>query len=210
VFWSPKIIKIDFEAAVINAINKVFPDSVITGSNFHSASEDKYKILEHKEDEQVRIICRMCAALAYLPIDKVEEGWLMIVDSVPQNKKLTLFQDYFVKQWMKIQNVPIELRNIHQPRHRTNNAVEGWNSKQNSIIGKQQPNDFLLALKLKEEEAELVSWQMNSKELGLAGQKRKKSYVKQDERFERNKAEYDKSNDLYKYFKELSYVNTFE
>jgi hypothetical protein len=35
VFWSPKIIKVDFEAAVIGAISKVFPDSVITGCNFH-------------------------------------------------------------------------------------------------------------------------------------------------------------------------------
>jgi hypothetical protein len=56
--------------------------------------------VEYKEDEQVRIICTMCAALAYLPIDRVEEGWLMIMDSVPQNEKLTLFLDYFVEQWM--------------------------------------------------------------------------------------------------------------
>jgi hypothetical protein len=51
---------------------------------------------------------------------------------------------------------------------------------------------------------------MKSKELGLAGQKRKKSYVKQDERTERMMAEYDKSNDLYKCLKVLSYINTFE
>jgi hypothetical protein len=36
-----------------------------------------------------------------------------------------------------------------------NNAVEGWNSKLNSIIGKQQSDVFLQGLKLKEE-AELV------------------------------------------------------
>jgi hypothetical protein len=35
VFWSPKIIKVDFEAAVVSATNKVFLDSVITGCNFH-------------------------------------------------------------------------------------------------------------------------------------------------------------------------------
>jgi hypothetical protein len=35
VFWLPKIIKVDFEAAVISAINKVFAGSVITGCNFH-------------------------------------------------------------------------------------------------------------------------------------------------------------------------------
>jgi hypothetical protein len=34
-FWSPKNINGDFEAAVVSAINKVFPDSVITGYDFN-------------------------------------------------------------------------------------------------------------------------------------------------------------------------------
>jgi hypothetical protein len=34
-FWSPNTIKVDFEAAVISTINKVLPDFVITGCNFH-------------------------------------------------------------------------------------------------------------------------------------------------------------------------------
>jgi hypothetical protein len=51
---------------------------------------------------------------------------------------------------------------------------------------------------------------MKLKELGLLGQKRKKAYVKEDERIERIMAEYDTSNDLYKCLKALSYMNTFE
>jgi hypothetical protein len=35
VFWSPKMIKVDFEAVVISAINKVFLDAIIAGCNFH-------------------------------------------------------------------------------------------------------------------------------------------------------------------------------
>jgi hypothetical protein len=34
-FWSPEIIKIDFEVVVISAINKVFLDTVVTGCNFY-------------------------------------------------------------------------------------------------------------------------------------------------------------------------------
>jgi hypothetical protein len=126
--------------------------------------------VEYKEDEQVRLMGRMCAALAHLPINKVEEGWLMIMVSVPQNEKLTLFLDYFVEQWMENQNVPIEMYNTNKHWHRTNNAVEHWNFKLNSIMGKQQPNVFLLMQRL-QEEAELVSWQLKSKELRLPGQK---------------------------------------
>jgi hypothetical protein len=58
--------------------------------------------------------------------------------------------------------------NKNKHRHRSNNAVEGWNSKPNSIIGKQQPNVFLLVQKSKDE-AELVTWQGKSKEYGQCG-----------------------------------------
>jgi hypothetical protein len=62
-------------------------------------------------------------------------------------------------------------RNKH--RHTTNSAVESWNSKLNSIIGKQQPGVFLLVQTLKE--AELVSRRMKSKDPSEPGQKRRKA-----------------------------------
>jgi len=52
----------------------------------------------YKENDEVRLICSMCAALAYLLITKVEEVWLMILENVPQNEKLTLFLDYYIQQ----------------------------------------------------------------------------------------------------------------
>jgi hypothetical protein len=180
VFWSPKITKVDFEAAVMSAINKVFPDSVITGCNFHFNQCPWRQIhntgltVEYKEDEEVRLMCRMCAALAHLTIDNIEEARLMITESVLQNEKLTLFLDYFVQQILENQNVPIQMWNINRHRHGTNSAAEGWNSKLNSIIRKQQPNVFLLVQKLKEE-AELVPWQLKSKQLGLFSQHAEKT-----------------------------------
>jgi hypothetical protein len=122
----------------------------------------------------------MCAALAHLPIKKVEEVWVMMVENFPQNEKLTLFLDYFVEQWMENQNVPIEMWNINKHQHKTNNAVEGCNSKLHSIIGKQQPKVFLLVQKL-QEQAELVTWQLLSKDPEKPGQKRRKVYVKQEQ-----------------------------
>jgi hypothetical protein len=98
----------------------------------------------------------MCAVLAHLLISKVEESWLMIVENDTQKEKVTLFLDYYFQQSMENQNVSIEMWNINEHRHRTNNAVEGWYSKLNSIICKQQSNVALMVLKLKEE-ADLVS-----------------------------------------------------
>ena len=85
--------------------------------------------------------------------------------------------------------------NINKPRHRTNNAVEGWNYKLNSIIGQQQSDIILLVQKLKAA-AELVFWQLKSKGLGEPGQKRKRAYVKHGKRIKRITEEYDISNDL--------------
>jgi hypothetical protein len=56
----------------------------------------------------------MCAALAHLLSNEVEEGWLMITETVPQNEKITSLLDYFVEQLMENQNVPIEVGNNHR------------------------------------------------------------------------------------------------
>jgi hypothetical protein len=100
------IMKVDFEVVVISAINKVYQDSVFTSCNFHF-KQCLWRQLQNtvlrgntKKMEQVRRTYRMCAAFAHLPIKKVEEGWLLAMENVPQNEKLTLFLDYFVEQWM--------------------------------------------------------------------------------------------------------------
>jgi hypothetical protein len=40
----------------------------------------------------------MCAVLVYLGVNKVEEGWLTIMENVPQHEKSNLFLDYYVQQ----------------------------------------------------------------------------------------------------------------
>jgi hypothetical protein len=44
--------------------------------------------VEYKENDEVRLTRSMCTALAYLLINKVEEGWIMILENVPQNENL--------------------------------------------------------------------------------------------------------------------------
>jgi hypothetical protein len=99
--------------------------------------------VECKGNEQFRPICRLWAALAYLIANKVEDVWPIIMENISQNEKLTLFINYYTQQLMENENILIEMWNINRHRHRTNSAVEGWNSKLNSTTGKQQPNVFL-------------------------------------------------------------------
>ena len=71
------------------------------------------RTVEYKENEQVRLKCRMCAALAHLLISKVE-GWLMIMENVPQSEKITSLLDYSVEQLMENQHVTIEVGNKYR------------------------------------------------------------------------------------------------
>ena len=68
-------------------------------------------------------------------IGKVEEGWLMNMENVLKNKKLTLILDYFIEQLTKNQNIPSVIWNLSKHRHTTFSAVEGWNSRLNRSIG---------------------------------------------------------------------------
>ena len=129
--------------------------------------------------------------------------------NVQQNWKLILFLNYYVQQLIESQNIPIEMWNIIKHQHWTNNAVEGWNSKLNSFIGKQQPNVFLQVQKLKEK-YELVTWQLKSTESGEPGQKRRKINIKQEERIKNIMEVYGTSDDLYKCLKALNSMDKRE
>ena len=51
--------------------------------------------MEYKGIEDIRLMSRMCAALAYLPINRVEGGCLLIMENLPGDEKLVLLMDYF-------------------------------------------------------------------------------------------------------------------
>ena len=73
---------------------------------------------------------------------------------------------------MDYDSVPLQLWNVHELRHRTNNPVELWNSQLNKIIDIEQPNVLFLVKSLKEQSIK-VSYQLRAREIGIAGVKRK-------------------------------------
>ena len=56
-------------------------------------------------------------------------------------------------------NVLNEMWNVNKHMHRTSSVVEGWNCKQNSIMGNEQSDVFLQGQKCKGI-AEFVSWEL--------------------------------------------------
>jgi len=89
--------KDESDATVVSAINKIFPDSVITGCNIHLSQCLERQLhnigltVQYKENEDVRHTCRMCAALEYLPVFQVEEDLLMIMQMLNKMRNESYF-----------------------------------------------------------------------------------------------------------------------
>lgn len=184
--WNPASIMMDFEAAVVQSATNLFPGAKIMGCNYHF-NQCLWKHVQscglvpaYNENEEIRYHIRMCSALAHIPLEMIDDGWLCIQESTPENQKLQEFYDYFVEQWLDNENIPRVMWNCSGRRHRTNNVSEGWNRRVNALISKNHPNFYSL-LKILREDAEYYGHQYDRLILNLGGNRRKKSAIKTDE-----------------------------
>lgn len=157
--WTPLTIIVDFEIAVINVIKKIFPDVKLLGCNFHfkQALAKKAHALQLNDIEEKRHLA-MCAALAHIKKQDIEDAWLHIMENAPQNDAVTKFNDYFVAQWLENNSIEF-IWNVHGARHRTINLAEAWHKRLNNKMGKRKPKmlQFLDTLK---NEADHINWKL--------------------------------------------------
>lgn len=209
--WNPSHIHVDFEASAIAAIREVLPSVEIQGCYFHFKKCLWRKIqeigltCEYRENEEIRLSTQMCAALAFLKTEDVQDGWVEIHSQAPANPKLTRFLDYFIEQWLYNDEIPIELWNCYGRRHRTTNAVEGWHNKINNLLGRPNPKirDVIVCLK---GEAEVSSFMYMRMELNLDGKKRKKTYVDLDKKLAKTVKKYEENGSIKECLKTVSYL----
>ncbi|CAF4361592.1 unnamed protein product, partial [Rotaria sordida] len=105
-----------------------FPGSIHNGCMFHLHQAIHRKIrdlglaTEYLHDETVRDQCRQLMALSLLPKEQVESQFQRLQTTTsPALGELLL---YFKHQWM-YGVVPLEMWNLHDVIHRTNNTSEG-------------------------------------------------------------------------------------
>lgn len=164
-YWNPVTMIVDFEIAVINVIKKMFPHIKLQGCNFHfkQALAKKAHALNMNSINEKRHLA-LCAALAHVKLEDIEDGWLWIMEDAPQSETVTTFNDYFVSQWLENKNIQF-IWNIHGSRHRTINLAEAWHKRLNNMMPQKKPRmlQFLETLK---KEADYVDTKI--KKLNLA------------------------------------------
>ncbi|GBO21182.1 hypothetical protein AVEN_113977-1 [Araneus ventricosus] len=150
--WNPNSITMDFEVAAIKELERHFPSVNILECNFHfNQCLWSGLVRDYKDDEEIRLHIRMCAALAYLPESYMDDGWLCIQETSPQHAKLQEFFDYFVKEWLENSIITTSMWNCHKQQHKTNNTMEGWHEKFQTILSKPHPKFRNLLQALKDE-----------------------------------------------------------
>ncbi|GBM55780.1 hypothetical protein AVEN_190361-1 [Araneus ventricosus] len=123
--WSTKKLRIDFDAPVINAAKKCLPSVELKGCDFHYNQSELIKVQnldlfsEYKDNEEIKSFIRKCSALAHIPPDSLDNGWLSIMENVPSTVATGKFIDYMVEQYLEICWSNVELL------WRTTNALEG-------------------------------------------------------------------------------------
>lgn len=159
--WHPNTITIDFEKALMSAISKLsFSHVEISGCHYHfcNAIIRNAKALGMKKTKHNRRIVTLCTKLALLPENYIEEGWNYIKQEIMPDNDLNKFVKYFENNWMKDKYYKIWC--VYGLRHRTNNAVEGWNHNLNTNINKNEVQ-FSQILHILQQESSITSLNCN-------------------------------------------------
>lgn len=143
----PNRITCDFEIGLIPALQQEF-NVRITGCYFHYTQCIFRKVqqlglaMDYREHERIRMPVRMLMAIAFVPLQLVQQTYDDLKDQMPLNvrAKLAGLLQYFEEQWM--QRVDPALWNVYGAEKRTNNDLEGWHNRFNKLCEKLHPNIY--------------------------------------------------------------------
>lgn len=137
--WMPKVVHIDFEMAISNALKHHFPNVAIRRCYFHFKQTiyRKYKNMNGSKMKIYKKIVSLCTVLPLLPLEMVTEGYIYIKckSLMLENDTIDEFMEYIEDYFFRSEEFVQEWC-IASERHRTNNVCEGWNSKLNKAINK--------------------------------------------------------------------------
>lgn len=219
----PLIWMTDFEQAVITAIQENFSATTTTGCFFHLQQCVWRKVQQFglvsaykEEDGNFAMSVRSLAALAFVPEQDVETAYEELISHEEFDQRVQPIADYFEDTWIGRPNrhgprrapiYPIRLWNVYQRtlngEHRTNNNIEGWHRRFQSVIGCFRPSIFrcINALKIEQKHCEA---QIERLVAGQGAPPRKRKYKQLDERISRIVHQY-ASRTTFQYLRGIAY-----
>lgn len=151
----PTSVMIDFEMAVINSLEIVFPESEVKGCFFHLSQNIYRKIQEnglqqrYQEDSNFALKLRMIPALAFVPTDDVVGAFEQLSEILPPESRAVAdyFEDAYIgrpqRRGRRQPIFAIEMWNMHNRAGdelpKTNNSVEGWHRSFQCNVGSSHP-----------------------------------------------------------------------
>ncbi|GBM25084.1 hypothetical protein AVEN_96662-1 [Araneus ventricosus] len=106
--WSTTKLRIYFDAPVINTAKKYLPSVELKGCDFHYNQSELIKVQnldlfsEYQDNAEIKYFIRKCSALAHIPPDSLDNGWLSIMENAPSTVAIGKFIDYMVEQYLEI------------------------------------------------------------------------------------------------------------
>lgn len=194
----PTTVMIDFEIAAKQAIASVFPQASIVGCYFHLGQSLWRRVQseglqqQYQDDADFALLIRHLLALAFVPLDDMEDAFEEVVNIYPPQagRLLDYFEDTYLgrpqrrgrrrgavflpQMWNQYDRV---INNLP----RTNNATEGWHRAFQCNVGSHHPTIWAFIAVLQREESK----QRVSVQQAIAGQpptKKRKRYEAVDKR----------------------------
>jgi len=171
---APLTFLIDFERATMIALNAIFPQTEISGCFFHLTSNIWKRIQafglqeQYQADGEFALHLRMIAALAFIPPDEVVNAFdrlCEVIRNTYQNdadRVLDYFEDTYIGRFRRNAPRAIPLFSIqkwnmfhrtHEEMPRTNNHIEGWHRRFQTLCSSSHPTLWKFLELLKREQS---------------------------------------------------------
>ena len=202
--WVVREMVTDFETAIMNAAENIFPGIQVNGCYFHFAKALWHKVQQiglaqaYRQDANIRMFIRKVMAIGFLPLNIVRLNWNGLRNS-HQTRALTQlypalrrFIVYFQNTWMNRNGAfrPARWNVWGRPmEYRTNNAVESYNRAWNWFVATRRPSIWHFITKLKQRQT-LHQVQVNNMQAGVPAPRRQRKWRKLERRIRHLKRDY--------------------
>ena len=206
----PEVVMTDFELAAINSFKYHFPNVRLKACFFHFGQNLYRKIVNlglkenYNSDCGLRKWVRKMISLALVTADKVEVTFVELCCDKPDYEAIELFADYILENYIDTETFPKLLWNQFDEDERTNNSVEGYNSKLSNFL-KHHPNVWVFIKKIQSEESTATLKFIRIKEGTYISKNRNSKDLQRDLCIQTLKVKYlNKSIDLLSYIEQIS------